>query len=127
MNTDSHDKREMQIRERAGRQRRETEKAQLLASTPAEEAHETLVIELLNDIDFLLSLLDSQADKSYAERTPIGVRIANDAATRMRKACVAAIRGLRHKSETDESRWNVALYHAEKTLESITLDGEKER
>ena len=50
-----------QIRERVLRQRRETEKAQLLASTSAEESYETLVIELPNDIDFLLSLYDDYA------------------------------------------------------------------
>lgn len=44
------------------------------------------------------------------------------AATRMREACVKVVRSLRHKSETDDSRWNVALYHAEKNLESLTLD-----
>lgn len=50
---------------------------------------------------------------------------ANRHAHHMRSACIEAIRSLRHKSETDESRWNVALYHAEKRLESVTIQEQK--
>lgn len=39
----------------------------------------------------------------------------------MRSACIKRIRGLRHNSEPDDSRWNAALYHAETQIKSLTL------
>lgn len=48
-------------------------------------------------------------------------------ATAMRDACVEKLRGLRHKSEPDDSRWNAALYHAEKQIESLTIDQVQEK
>lgn len=77
----------------------------------------------------LTPLLDSQAaEKAYAERTPIGIQIANDAATAMRDRCVAKVREIaadydnpRHPN-TGAAISKQALMYAARQLQSLTLD-----
>lgn len=118
-------------------------------------------LSAFKDIDFLLSLLDSQAAggdlrvlgeirqrvadgyESASSRNVITVAAltlkdlhyvlsSHDGqyargATTMRSRCVAAVRSLRHKSEPDDSRWNVALYHAETKLKAVTLEQQEKQ
>lgn len=85
------------------------------------------------DIDFLLSLIDSQAELSHAARTPMGISIAESAATAMRDRCVEKVKALGavwkgfgdQSSGYDEKYYYGKADAAEdivKELKSLTLD-----
>ena len=77
------------------------------------------------DIDFLLNLVDSQV---RPDCFPDMIAVNKEyAATLMRSACIEAVRSLRHKSESDDSRWNAALYHAETKLEGVTIQEQEKQ